>query len=584
MKVGAKADVHELTTSRTLRDLLASLLSVLFCTVFVASSLSTDRLVLPFSLVSVLFQLGIAVLLQAQRGIDQLFRRTLLAGFAFEVLTVLAYQTRQVSSVGPAQVVFVWVFGAVGLACYVVAAEKLLRPIIQFPETARGARLIVVGFTASLATAQWLHAGSNLGARSNTVIRTILGISCIVLIAGRVVLDAPLRRRHRLAELQFLTATCVFGVGQAAAFGWYGSSPPARAFVFVTFASGLLAAATLRASIGAVGEPIGTVLTKPRPTRPIMLVAVYVANGIMARLFRVPGGTPVVVFIIAVIAVVQLVGVLWLGEQFLTLRRMPLSWHDRRLRREIRSALALDHLEAHFAPILLADDLSYAGFEAVPFWNHPGLAAVPSERIRTLARSQGLVDVIDQLMIVRTAVELPHLSACISGDQPFATVRVDGGALQEPGFGDLVLADLSRRGCSARGLVFDIEESTVVFSWPELHRNVAVLREAGIRLAIDDFGSGQANLGLLVGLDPWLVKVDERLILAAVSSPRGREVTSFAIGAARSSGAQMVGRGVMDRAWVPELHEMNFHLLQGTALGSALPASSYLGGTTRLKA
>lgn len=584
MKVGAQFDVHELTSTRTLRDLLASLLSVSFCMVFVAAALSTDPFILPFSLLNVFVQLGLAVLLQARKGLDRVFRQALLAGFAFELVALVAYQVSYRASVGPAKVVPVVALGATAFACFVVAAEKLFRPVVQFPETARGARLVVVGFTGSLATGQWLHAGSDLSGLSCTVIRTILGISSVVLIVGRVMLDAPLRRRHRLAELQFLTAACVFGVGQAAAFGWYGSSPPARAFAFVTLASGLLAASTLRASIGAIGEPMGTVLSKPRPTRPMMLVAIYVANGILAQMFRVPGGTPVVVDVIAVIAVVQLVGVLWLGEQFLTLRKMPLSWHDRRLRREIRSALALDHLEAHFAPILRADDLSYAGFEAVPFWNHPGLAAVPSDRIRTLARSQGLVDAIDQLMILRTAQELPHLSSCILGDQPFVTVRVDGRALQEPGFGDMVLADLSRRGYSARGLVFDIEESTVVFSWPELHRNVAVLREAGIRLAIDDFGSGQANLGLLVGLDPWLVKVDERLILAAVSSARGREVTSFAIGAARSSGAHMVGRGVMDRAWVPELHEMNFHLLQGTALGAAMPASSYLGGTTRLTA
>lgn len=113
--------------------------------------------------------------------------------------------------------------------------------------------------------------------------------------------------------------------------------------------------------------------------------------------------------------------------------------------------------------------------------------------------------------------------------------------------------------------------------WEELRANVARFKAAGIGLAIDDFGAGHSNFGLLVELDPDLVKLDQTLIVAALNSDRGRSVVRNAVAAARSAGAKIVAEGVSNAEWTSVLDELGFDHMQGYAFGKADSVASYCG-------
>ena len=178
-------------------------------------------------------------------------------------------------------------------------------------------------------------------------------------------------------------------------------------------------------------------------------------------------------------------------------------------------------------------------------------------------------------------IALPALLATSSVDHPFVTVNVEPTRMQESGFADRVLTTLRDLNLDPNGLIIELTETAAVTDWDEIMRNVAVFKDAGIGLAIDDFGAGHANFGLLVSLDPDLVKLDRTLVEAAMTSTRGRAVARMAADAARSAGARVVAEGISESAWGTELHDLGFDLLQGYAFGrpQALDSILSVGGT-----
>jgi EAL domain-containing protein (putative c-di-GMP-specific phosphodiesterase class I) len=179
-------------------------------------------------------------------------------------------------------------------------------------------------------------------------------------------------------------------------------------------------------------------------------------------------------------------------------------------------------------------------------------------------------------MMMRMAAEaLPMLFACTSNDQPFLTVNVEPKRMQQAGFAVRILEELSTRNLNPNGLIIEITETAAIDDWDELRRNVTIFQAVGIGLAIDDFGAGHSNFGLLVELEPDLVKLDQSLVEAALATNRGRAVVRNAVQAARSCGALIVAEGVSDDTWCPSLEALGFDHVQGYAFGRAAAASSF---------
>jgi diguanylate cyclase len=248
---------------------------------------------------------------------------------------------------------------------------------------------------------------------------------------------------------------------------------------------------------------------------------------------------------------------------------------DRRLRGELRSAVSRDELAAHFQPIIRTSDRAVAGYETLARWDHPRLGLITAHRFIGIAASEGFLAGIDHMMIRMAAEALPALFATTDVEAPFLTVNVEPKRMQQAGFAARILDDLRVRNLDPRGLIIEMTETSAVEDWDELHRNVQLFQASGIGLAIDDFGAGHSNFGLLVELAPNLVKLDQSLIEAALSSPLGRSVVRNAVFAARSCGAQIVAEGVSDADWCMPLAELGFDHLQGYAFGRAGTVESY---------
>lgn len=459
-------------------------------------------------------------------------------------------------------------FGTLALVCFGLGGGTILRPLLHLPSTSRPARLAAVGSVLTLASTQWLHAGSPPTGTLGLIIRSIVVLSVGSLLASRIYLHHPLLALGRTVDLMLISACCVFGVGQVAAFVAFGPHPPLRAFSYMPLAAGLIASSSLRSGMTRLGQPLNEVSDRPLTlVTPIVMLAVFGVDALLVTFLWGANSTPTVVVIISVIAAVQLVGLVWLSGTLMTMPGRQTTLRETRVRREFRAALSSGEIDAQFQPIVQAGNLAIAGFETLARWPHPRHDVLSTARLQLLATDSGCQVSLDRQMIRRAVEALPLLRTWTSVVAPFVTVPIASYRLQERGFADQILAEFRTANLDPKGLVLEIVETAADVDWVALRGNMAVLQRAGIGLSIDDFGAGETNLGFLVSVDPDLVKVNHLLVVAAVRSQRGRDVATKVIQAARLAGGRTVAKGVADPEWVALLREMDFDLLQGESIG-----------------
>jgi EAL domain-containing protein (putative c-di-GMP-specific phosphodiesterase class I) len=465
------------------------------------------------------------------------------------------------------------------LVCFGWAGTRGFRPLLHVPATARPVKVGLVGFVLVSVSAQWTFLGERPTGRTWEAAAVACCIGTAALVAALAMLTDDLHQLGRHADLMIVGAAGVYGFGQAIEL--FGSSrvvPTSHVFAHTLIATSLLAVASLRDDMVRVGQPLVQLSDRPLTNvSPAVLLTISIADAALVGMARGPWGVSRLVFVMAVVVAIQLVVIVWLSGMLLGMLGRLGKFRNRRLKQELRAAVARCELEGHFQPIISVTDHAVVGYETLARWPHDRLGMLTAARFISLASSEGFLASIDSMMIRCAAEALPALFATTSGRTPFLTVNVEPRRMQEAGFAGRTLADLASLKLDPRGLIIELTETSAVHDWAELRANVACFKAAGIGLAIDDFGAGHSNFGLLVELDPDLVKLDQSLIVAAFNSDRGRSVVRNAVAAARSAGAKIVAEGVSNADWTSVLEELGFDYMQGYAFGKADSVASYCG-------
>jgi EAL domain-containing protein (putative c-di-GMP-specific phosphodiesterase class I) len=463
------------------------------------------------------------------------------------------------------------------------AAASAFRVFFSVPSMARASRLGLAGFALTLVATEWVILGNRPDGKPWVALALTCGLGAVALVAALALSVAPLHFHRRDAEVMLLAAAVVYGIGKVPHFFSHARLvSTSQLFVPTLMATGLVAAAALHPAMAQVGESLTEFSDRPLTiVSPVMSLVLFVIDAAVVGLAQGPWPVSRLAMVMAVVVALQLILIVWLSGSVWTGFATRWNGPNRRLRNQLRNAVSRGELRAHFQPILRSGDLAVAGYETLARWPHPSLGMISAQNFISVASNEGFLASIDHMMIRHAVEALPTLLATSAVDHPFVTVNVEPIRMQESGFADRVLTTLRDLSLDPNGLIIELTETAAVTDWDEIMRNVTVFKDAGIGLAIDDFGAGHANFGLLVSLDPDLVKLDRTLVEAAMTSARGRAVVRMAADAARSAGARIVAEGISEHAWGNELHDLGFDLLQGYAFGrpQALDSILSVGGT-----
>jgi EAL domain-containing protein (putative c-di-GMP-specific phosphodiesterase class I) len=125
-------------------------------------------------------------------------------------------------------------------------------------------------------------------------------------------------------------------------------------------------------------------------------------------------------------------------------------------------------------------------------------------------------------------------------------------------------------------LVLEVTERAPLPDLGEARRVIAMLQELGIKVAIDDVGTGHGGLSYLLKLGVDIIKIDKMFVDAISTERYSQTIIETLVELARSMGMEVIAEGVETFEQVEYLRLKGIHEAQGFVFAPPLPASSYL--------
>ncbi|HYD97158.1 MAG TPA: EAL domain-containing protein [Noviherbaspirillum sp.] len=240
------------------------------------------------------------------------------------------------------------------------------------------------------------------------------------------------------------------------------------------------------------------------------------------------------------------------------------------MEKSLRGALERDEFELHYQPRIELRSGRVAGLEALIRWRHPELGLLPPLQFVPLAEETGLIEQIGE-WVVRAACR-QHLEWQRLKLAPIpVAVNVSAAQFFKPGFAQAVAAILAQEGVPPQQIELDLKESVLMRDPAASQRVLTELRQAGIGLSIDDFGTGFSNLGFLKRFPIDRIKLDPSFVSEVERQPEDLAVTDAVIAMAHSLGLKVAVEGVERGSQLMLLAARGCDEMQGDYFSPALP-------------
>ncbi len=241
----------------------------------------------------------------------------------------------------------------------------------------------------------------------------------------------------------------------------------------------------------------------------------------------------------------------------------------------LRTAVTDGHLQVHYQPKVEPASGTVVGAEALVRWTHPTLGPVSPEEFIPLAEYTGLIGALTHVVLTAALAECRQWRD--AGRPLTVAVNLSVRSLSDPGLPDQVAAALVAAGLPPEALTLEITESVVMVD-PELAMRVLTgLRALGVRLSVDDFGTGQSSLAYLTTLPVHEVKIDKSFVMGLQSRAGDRAIVHAAIRLVHDLGLTVVAEGVEDLPTQRQLAAWGCDTVQGYLLSRPLPAEAFGG-------
>ncbi|MGZ4436619.1 MAG: putative bifunctional diguanylate cyclase/phosphodiesterase [Nocardioidaceae bacterium] len=228
---------------------------------------------------------------------------------------------------------------------------------------------------------------------------------------------------------------------------------------------------------------------------------------------------------------------------------------------DLRQALADRGLGVSYQPLVDIRDGSLIGFEALVRWSHPVHGPISPDRFVPLAEEFGLITEIGALVLTTATAQVQQWAAAV-GLPLTVHVNVSAVDLAADGFVEMVGAALAESQLSPPQLVLELTESEIVRDLDTAGERLAQLHDLGVRVAVDDFGSGKSGMGYLQQLAVDILKVEESSG-DGVDSRRADDLLRGVIAFGKALGMQVFGERIEDQEQRDRLLEHGCTVGQG---------------------
>ncbi len=246
---------------------------------------------------------------------------------------------------------------------------------------------------------------------------------------------------------------------------------------------------------------------------------------------------------------------------------------------ELQSALDDGQLVVHYQPKVSVATQRATGAEALVRWEHPRQGIVPPSDFIPIAEQTGLIHALTDFVIGQALAECTRWSA--QGHDISVSVNLSPRTLLDPDFPAFVEEQLDRAGLQPHRLVLEITE-TMIMADPERSRQgLAELRRLGVKLSVDDYGTGHSSLSYLKQLPINEMKIDKSFITNMSEDHSDAVITRSTVDLAHRLGLTVVAEGVETAETARLLASIGCDEAQGYYFSRPMSSASFLAWLDR---
>ena len=248
-------------------------------------------------------------------------------------------------------------------------------------------------------------------------------------------------------------------------------------------------------------------------------------------------------------------------------REMDETIRQRRtLARELRQAITAEELVLHYQPLARAEDGEVCGFEALVRWNHPVRGMVAPMDFIPVAEESGLILPLGEWVLRRACAD------AAAWDKPLRiAVNLSPVQLHLATLPALVHEVLMETGLAPRRLELEITETALFKDYQRALDNLRRLKALGVRIAMDDFGTGFSSLSTLQSFPFDKIKIDKSFVENIHRHDRATAIVRAVLGLGRSLDIPVTAEGVETQEQLDFLRGEACAEVQGYAIGRPAP-------------
>lgn len=244
--------------------------------------------------------------------------------------------------------------------------------------------------------------------------------------------------------------------------------------------------------------------------------------------------------------------------------------YKRKLEDALQGALAQNQFTLHFQKQIHVPSGEVKGYEALLRWQQPdGVYIPPSEWIQ-LAEETGLIVPIGY-WVLQTACHTARKWQIASQMSFTISVNISALQLMQYDFADQVLAILEETELDPRHLVLELTETLLIQSIETSTNHLNLLRDKGVRIALDDFGKGFSSLSYIKQLPADIIKIDKSFIDHIDDSTVDRVIMESIISLVQRIDKEVVAEGVEKQEQLLILQAVGCDFVQGYYFSKPLP-------------
>lgn len=244
--------------------------------------------------------------------------------------------------------------------------------------------------------------------------------------------------------------------------------------------------------------------------------------------------------------------------------------HRVALRNSLEQAIILNKLQLHYQPQVNCQDWRFSGSEALVRWVEPERGIILPGEFIPLAEETGQIIRLGAWVLEQACRDNRSLIDAGFTNHRMA-VNISPLQLRQPNFADTVRQALDRTGHPPELLDLEITESVLKADAEQIVATLEAIRDLGVGIVIDDFGSGYSSLSYIKHLPATKLKIDRQFIRDIISNRKDASITQGIIAMVEKLGLTLVVVGVETEAHAQFLKRNHCDVLQGQLFAHPVP-------------